>query len=320
MGRTTFRGQVYRALEAIDHRGESKHLAKQAQDWKPGQPVYGIFSDGTQDTVFDRAMTFANWLKENYPDIKLFGDVDEEHLIEFMMWKTETCQSNTVKAMLSAIRKLEEGLTAMNWIREPIVPTEWAVDGHNIPRGAYTPDEARRIIEQVSRRHPEYGQALRFILTSGARIDEVFHLRSDKVFLAEGKVELLGKGGKTRQVRVLQKETLFELDLTKRFVYLDKRNLRTWKDGLRAAVRKACDELGIQRRGVHGFRGTAAGEFLRVKRLLGYDEAEGRHELAQWLGHNSHRIEVTYAYVPRREGARPAFHHAPHACGDEPRS
>ncbi|MEK7323808.1 MAG: hypothetical protein AAB217_00965, partial [Chloroflexota bacterium] len=56
---------------------------------------------------------------------------------------------------------------------------------------------------------------------------------------------------------------------------------------------------GIQRRGVHGFRGTAAGEFLRVKGLLGYEETEARHELAQWLGHNSHRIEVTYAYVPR---------------------
>jgi integrase len=143
---------------------------------------------------------------------------------------------------------------------------------------------------------------LRFILTSGARIDEVFHLRSDKVFLAEGKVELLGKGGKTRRVRVPRKETLFELDLSRRFIYLDKRNLRTWKDGLRATVRKACDELGIQRRGVHGFRGAAAGEFLRVKGLLGYDEADGRHELAQWLGHNPHRIEVTYAYVPRRGG------------------
>ena len=120
------------------------------------------------------------------------------------------------------------------------------------------------------------------------------------MFLAEGKVELLGKGGKTRRVRVLRKETLFELDLSKRFVYLGKRHLRTWKDGLRAAVRRACDELGIQRRGVHGFRGTAAGEFLRVKGLLGYEETEARHELAQWLGHNSHRIEVTYAYVPRR--------------------
>ena len=187
----------------------------------------------------------------------------------------------------------------MKWIREPIVPAEWDVNGKNIPRGAYPSDEAERILEHVHRRKPEYAQALRFILASGARIDEAFHLRSDKVFLAEGKVELLGKGGKTRRVRVLQKETLFELDLSERFVYLDKRKLRMWKDGLRAAVRRACDDLSIQRRGVHGFRGTAAGEFLRAKEMLGYEELEARRELAQWLGHKPHRIEVTYAYVSR---------------------
>ena len=108
-------------------------------------------------------------------------------------------------------------------------------------------------------------------------------------------------GGKTRRVRALQKDALFELDLSDRFVYLDTHKLRTWKDGLRGAVRNACDELGLQRRGVHGFRGTAACEFVRVKEMLGYDDAEARGELAQWLGHNPHRTEVTYAYVPKRK-------------------
>jgi len=36
-----------------------------------------------------------------------------------------------------------------------------------------------------------------------------------------------------------------------------------------------------------------------IKRALGYTEAEARRELAMWLGHNPHRTEVTYAYVPR---------------------
>ena len=53
------------------------------------------------------------------------------------------------------------------------------------------------------------------------------------------------------------------------------------------------------RRGVHGFRGSAAGEFLSVKQALGFTEVEAWHELAMWLGHNPHRTEVTYAYVPR---------------------
>jgi hypothetical protein len=71
--------------------------------------------------------------------------------------------------------------------------------------------EIRFSFYRISRYNPEYGQALRFILSSEARIDEVFHLRSGRVFLVEGKMELPGKSGKTRRIRVLRKETLFDM-------------------------------------------------------------------------------------------------------------
>jgi integrase len=140
---------------------------------------------------------------------------------------------------------------------------------------------------------------LRVILSCATRIDELYHLRGDKVFLSEGKVKLLGKGGKTRRIRFLKREVFEEIDRFKYFIYLTPENGKTWKDGLERIVRRACDELGIQRRGVHGFRGTVACEFMRAKKSLGYTEKEARRELAQWLGHNPHRIEVTYAYVVR---------------------
>jgi integrase len=143
------------------------------------------------------------------------------------------------------------------------------------------------------------GQALRFILSSGARIDEVLHLRADKISLPEKKVELLGKGGKTRNIRVLNSAALTELDLSQPFVYLPEQKARQWKDRLERYVRQACDQLDIQRRGVHGFRGTAACKFVDLKRALGYTDAEVRRELAMWLGHNPQRTEVTYAYVPK---------------------
>ena len=52
MGQITLHGQIWRTLDAIDKQGESKHLAKQEQGWKLGQPVYGVFSGGTQDRVY----------------------------------------------------------------------------------------------------------------------------------------------------------------------------------------------------------------------------------------------------------------------------
>ena len=92
---------------------------------------------------------------------------------------------------------------------------------------------------------------------------------------------------------------LTELDLSRPFVYLPDQQARHWKDRLERYVRQACDELDIRRRGVHGLRATAACEFVSIKRALGYSDAEARRELAMWLGHNPHRTEVTYAYVPK---------------------
>ncbi len=299
MGTTSWRGQILRALQSINHIGESSHAAKRAQDWRPGMAVKGIYSYGTFNAVFDRAITLTNWLDVEYPGLKLFRNVKPEMTIEFLREKSMTCTTNTLQALVAALRKLQEGLHAMNWISEDIVPEGWSVEGVDRPRGAYSPNEAMAIIHWVTLRSPEYGQALRFILSSGARIDETFHLRADKIDIADKRVQLLGKGGKLRRIPVLHVDVLQELDLLRRFVYLKEEQGDRWKDGLERHVRQACDMLGIQRRGVHGFRATAAREFMAVKRALGYTEMEARKELAMWLGHNPGSIDVTYAYVPR---------------------
>ena len=171
-------------------------------------------------------------------------------------------------------------------------------------------DEAKILQQWVEARDAEYGQALRFILSSGARIDEMLHLRADKIFAEEKRVELIGKGGRVRRIQVLQGEVLGELDFSCRFVYLNGTDRPNWKDGLERIVRQGCDALSIRRRGAHGFRATAAGEFITIKRALGFTEVEARHELAQWLGHNPYRTEVTYAYAPKRRGMyRPWSNH-----------
>jgi integrase len=299
MSSTSWRGQVYRALQAIDCLGHSKYEAKQAQGWQPGQPVHGLYSFGYKNLVFDRAITFTNWLRDQYPHIQLFRDVDGEMTAEYLNEKVETCTPDTLRTALATLKKLQEGLYAMNWIKADIMPADWRVDNDHQPRGPYAPDEAAAIWQQVTARDSELGQALRFILSSGARIDEVLHLRADKVSLVEKKVELLGKGGKTRNIRVLDATVLTELDLSRPFVYLPVQQARQWKDRLERYVRQACDRLAIQRRRVHGFRATAACEFVDIKCALGYMELEARRELAMWLGHNPHRTEVTYAYVPK---------------------
>jgi hypothetical protein len=283
--------------------GHSKFVAKQERDWLPGQAVKGLYSFGYKNLVFDQAITFTNWLRDEYSDVRLFSEVDREMVAEYLAEKAETCTPDTIRTTLATFKKLQEGLRAMNWIHEEIVPQEWTVDGRNPPRGPYTRDEAAAIKDWIRQRDSEFGQALDFILSTGARIDETLHLRSDKVFIDEARVELQGKGDRVRKIQVLHADVLRALDLSRRFVYLSERPGRFWKDDLERRVRQACLALAIRRHGVHGFRATAACEFVDIKAALGYTEREARQELAMWLGHNLHRTEVTYAYVPKNRHA-----------------
>jgi integrase len=274
MGTPSWRIQIYRALDTIDHIGHSKFAAKQEQEWLPGEAVKGLYSFGCKNLVFDHAITFTNWLREECPDIRLFSEVDREIVAEYLGEKAETCTPDTIRTTLATLKKLQEGLRAMNWIHEEIVPQEWVIEGRNPPRGPYAPDDATAMIDWIRQRDSEFGQALDFILSSGARIDETLHLRSDKVFVDEGRVELQGKGGRVRKIQVLHADVLKTLDLSRRFVYLDEQSGRLWKDGLERRVRQACEALEIRRRGVHGFRATAACEFVNIKSALGYTEME----------------------------------------------
>jgi len=63
------------------------------------------------------------------------------------------------------------------------VPAEWQVIGRNPLRGPYAAEEAKALQRWGEARHSEYGQALHFILSSGARIEETLHLRADKILV-----------------------------------------------------------------------------------------------------------------------------------------
>ena len=112
MGKPSWRIQIYRALNTIDHIGHSKYEAKQEQDWPPGQAVKGLYSFGYKNLVFDQAITFTNWLREQYPEVRLFCDVDREMVAEYLGEKAATCTPDTMRTMLATLKKLQEGLAS----------------------------------------------------------------------------------------------------------------------------------------------------------------------------------------------------------------
>lgn len=64
---------------------------------------------------------------------------------EYLGEKAETYTPDTLRTALATLKKLQEGLYAMNWIHEDVVPTDWLVEGRNPPRRPYAPAEAQAI-------------------------------------------------------------------------------------------------------------------------------------------------------------------------------
>ena len=110
MSTTSWRGQIDRVLNTVDCIGQSKYLAKQEQGWKPGQAIDGLYNFGYKNTVFDRAITFTNWLKDQYPQVRLFREVEREMTAEYLGEKAETCTPDTIRTLLTTLKKLQEGL------------------------------------------------------------------------------------------------------------------------------------------------------------------------------------------------------------------
>lgn len=128
----------------------------------------------------------------------------------------------------------------------------------------------------------------------GLRLDEVLHLRWDKINLLGPFVEVKGKGGRGRAVKMLDPDVLTRLPQGSKFVFSPTASFRRT---VQRRVREACEELGLACKGTHGFRATFAERLLEDYLGIGLAEREARKAVSTALGHN--RVAVTLRYVPK---------------------
>ena len=258
-------------------------------------------------------LEWADWLREMHPTVRAVREIEPQMALEWLRELQARGRSDsTVRQYRSRLRKAALRAEARGWgPRTGIAGRlgELSLQPRRLDNrrrgGAYSNPEAKRLLERVAGLDPAVGVALRAKLACGLRATELFCLKRAQVMegLQVGQFHLepsQTKGGRPRQVRVNDagrtafREALVSSGWAERPFALAETpgasTRRAWR-----VVRRACRELGIRMRGLHGLRATAARRWMAAARMRGLDPQAAAMDVSRRLGHG--RPEVTAAYL-----------------------
>lgn len=106
--KTSFKEQMFRALNSLNCYGQSKYQAKQ-ESYRNGNKgkVKGIYSKKTMSDYKKVAEQFQSWSKSKGYNFKSLADVSDSHIIQYLKERQDTGKSAwTISRDLSALNKI----------------------------------------------------------------------------------------------------------------------------------------------------------------------------------------------------------------------
>ena len=293
--------QVNLALHKLEAFNESRSAAK-----LNGTAGKKIFSFSTRHEYQRVCARFARWVEAKYR-VKWLRDLQPEHAEAYISALRHQGRSpDYVSKVIAAIRKLNTGMEQMGW-RPADSPRLLADEQgrHSDPKPTpYNCQEADRLIKELYRRDPQYGQIAQLQRVAGLRREEAVHLEARCIAEDGSQVSLKGpgthaKGGREREVLIHEEDRKFMRQLREQglahkdsHVFVQRQTLGRAYDNARYA---ACERLGIESRGTHGFRKLFAAEYYQHLRESGVSQEDARRAVSASLGHG--RVTVLRHYL-----------------------
>jgi len=311
--------QMENALKKIFHPGHRRHHDKRLHR---KDVIRGIT---TMRGIVGDAYQFAHYVRVGWPEVHDLEQVVPAMAQSFLDDLAARGRSEgRVKCAAGRLRKLDAACRKTGVFSEeapallPYRPRGTKRSTLRVPRrGAYTEEEAQRIIESVSARCGEAGRVLELMWAAGLRVSEAVYLRGLDIDPRNLTITLQGavnhaKGGRPRVIRLtpeyqdlLERMRRLGLEGPDGHLFSLRRRLR---ERMRARVKWACRLLGIEPRGSHGFRKTFANREFQRERSTGIPMRAAMRKVSQQLGHN--RVSVVRLHYldpklvqPARRGA-----------------
>ena len=273
--------------------GMDKHSDKKNKVEK-GKKIYS-YSD--RKNLIDFTANFANFMKENYEEIKMVKDIKSEYIQHFLNLKSETCTRETLEQYLSKANKMRN-LINITYHKSYVEKFDIEVP---------VSSSSKQVVKdkQITREHYELvknnirGNGLKAIelgSTFGLRVSEITKLQKRDIDLDKREVRVIdGKGQRSRNIPIETKDQWRVAIEIKEITQGDdyQRVVPIKANGVNMSITRAMEKCNLDREyvgnKVHSFRKLYAQENFDRYREDGYSIKESLGRVSEFLGHSEER-------------------------------
>ncbi|WP_187119320.1 tyrosine-type recombinase/integrase [Clostridium polynesiense] len=252
-----------------------KHAAKHN-----GQSMGIICSFNEKRSLQEVAYQFKDYMKDNYPHIKMLKDVKSDHWQAFLNEKSKTCSTATLKNYVSRIHKIEhlcrnKFRITSNWRNEILTPqSKKTPTGDKLRIQTMGKEDLEKVLDYgykhcTSKAIPAIELCYRF----GLRDAETSRLTVDCVDFDKAQLRVVGKGGRCRYLEIKKDDVKILKTLCVGKINKDKL-IEIKADSINQQLNRILKKLNLKNKypltGIHAIRKLRAQELWDEKRKQGY--------------------------------------------------
>lgn len=290
------RNLKYQLKHCVDRnfkKGMDKYSDKKNKVEK-GKKIYS-FSDRTN--LIDFTANFANFMKENYSEIRLVEEIKSEHIQSFLNLKSENCTNETLEQYVSKANKMR------NLINETYKNSY--VERFDIKAPASKSSKQVIKDKQVTREHYDLikehikGNGLKAVELAtnfGLRVSEITKLQKRDIDLEKREIKIVdSKGKRDRDIPIETPQQWKVAIEIKEMVQGDQyqRIVPIKENGVQMSIQRAMEKCDLDKEyvgnKVHSFRKLYAQETFDRDREEGYSIKESLGRVSERLGHSEER-------------------------------
>lgn len=262
-----------------------------------------IFSYADRKNLIDTASNFANYMRENYKDIKLVKDVRAEHIQNFLNLKSKNCSNATLLQYQSKFNKLEKIINNTYKIKANFkgYTLPLAAENTKIRNTSMSVEDFKKL-ESAFNNSKSYGKvAIQLTARVGLRVSECAKLQGRDINISKNIVHVEdGKGGRNRDIPIRAEDRNYFVDLKAKISDFE-RVCPVRSDSINKSIERKMEGLGLKIKysdtSIHCIRKMYAQKEYNRCRAEGKDIIKSLQEVSILLGHGKERLELMRQYV-----------------------